>query len=406
MRTAVFVAPFFADTTVRFIDAAASLEGVKLGLVSQDPLERLPPDVARKLEAHWRVADGLCAEQIEHAVVSLSARIGTPQRLFGALEQLQEPLAEVRRALQIPGMDPATASRFRDKSRMKDAFRAAGVGCARHALAHSIDEVAEAARSIGFPLVLKPPAGAGARDTLRVDSPAQLGDYLRLMPPATQRPLLIEEFIVGEEHSFDAVSVRGRPVWHSLTHYRPGPLDVMRNPWIQWTVLLPREVDHPRYDDIREVGARALAALGMQTGLSHMEWFRRADGTIAISEVAARPPGAQFTTLISHAHGIDFYRAWARLMVFEEFQPPPRRFAAGIAFLRGQGRGRVHAIAGLDRAQRELGELAVEVRLPRPGQPSSGSYEGEGWVVLRHPDTARVAAGLERLVELVRVELQ
>ena len=26
----------------------------------------------------------------------------------------------------------------------------------------------------------------------------------------------------------------------------------MENPWIQWTVLLPREVDHPRYDDIRE----------------------------------------------------------------------------------------------------------------------------------------------------------
>jgi biotin carboxylase len=262
-----------------------------------------------------------------------------------------------------------------------------------------------AAREIGFPLVAKPPAGAGARHTVRVDDVAALGRVLELLPPAAERPLLLEEFVLGEEHSFDAVSVRGRPVWHSLTHYTPGPLEVLRHPWIQWTVLLPREVDHPRYDDVREVAARALAALGMGTGLSHMEWFRRPDGSIAVSEIAARPPGAQFTTLISWAHDLDFYRAWARLMVFETFEPPPRRFAAGIAFLRGQGQGSVRAIHGLDRAQAELGPLVGEARLPRTGQSAGDGYEGDGFVVLRHPETATVAQGLRRLVELVRVEL-
>jgi hypothetical protein len=170
-------------------------------------------------------------------------------------------------------------------------------------------------------------------------------------------------------------------------------------------VLLPREVDHPRYDDIRSVAARALAALGMGTGLSHMEWFRRTDGSVAVSEVGARPPGAQFTTLISYAHDVDFYAAWARLLVFEEFDPPPRRYAAGIAFLRGQGEGRVTRIAGLGEAQAELGPLVVEVKLPKRGQLPGSSYEGEGYVVLRHPETAVVARALARLVHLVRVEL-
>jgi hypothetical protein len=164
-------------------------------------------------------------------------------------------------------------------------------------------------------------------------------------------------------------------------------------------------VDHPRYDDIREVATRALDALGMQTGLSHLEWFRRGDGSIAVSEVAARPPGAQFTTLISYAHDMDFYRAWARLMVHETFAAPPRRYAAGIAFLRGQGSGRVAAIHGLEEAQRELGGLVVEARLPRRGQAPAAGYEGDGYVVLRHPRTDVVAAALERLVSRVRVEL-
>jgi len=401
----VFVAPFFAETTLRFVEATTRLPGVRVLLVSQDPLERLPPDLRARLAAHERVEDGLDPRAILAAIRRAPAGLGRPARILGALEQLQVPLAEVREALGIPGLGVEAARNFRDKARMKDVLRAAGVPCARHRLVTSREEALAAASEIGYPLVAKPPAGAGARGTFRVESGEQLADVLRSSPPGPGAPLLLEEFILGDEHSFDAVSVRGVPVWHSLTHYSPGPLEVLRNPWIQWTVLLPREVDHPRYDDIRAVAARALGALGMGTGLSHMEWFRRKDGSVAVSEVGARPPGAQFTTLISYAHDVDFYAAWARLLVFETFDPPPRRYAAGIAFLRGQGAGRVARIHGLAEAQAELGPLVVEVRLPRPGQHPASSYEGEGYVVLRHPDTAVVARGLRRLVGLVRVEL-
>ena len=72
-----------------------------------------------------------------------------------------------------------------------------------------------------------------------------------------------------------------------------------------------------------------------RTGLTHMEWCRRRDGSIAISEVAARPPGAQFTTLMSYAHDKDMYQAWVELMVFDRFTVPERKYSAGAAYLRG-----------------------------------------------------------------------
>lgn len=399
MRSVVFVAPFFLETTLRFVEAVADLPGVRLGLVSQDPAEKLPPGLRAKLAAHVRVDDGLSPEQIASAVRSL----GNVERLLGPLEQLQVPLAIVRSRLGIQGMGVEAAENFREKARMKEVLHAHGVPCARHRLAATRSEAREFASQVGFPLVAKPPAGSGARDTFRVDGPGALEE---LLETSREGPILLEEFVQGEEHSFDCVTLGGKPVWHSLTRYLPGPLDVMRNAWIQWCVLLPREIDTPAYDDIRAVAYRALAALGMGTGLSHMEWFRRADGSVAISEVGARPPGAQFTTLISHAHGIDLYRAWARLMVFDAFDPPPRRYAAGIAFLRGQGRGRVAAIHGLDRAQREMGALVVEAKLPRIGQEPSGGYEGDGFVILRHEQTEVVERALARLVQIVRVELQ
>jgi hypothetical protein len=211
--------------------------------------------------------------------------------------------------------------------------------------------------------------------------------------------------VSGAEHSFDSVAVDGAVVWHSISSYLPTPLEVLENPWVQWAVLLPRSIDGPEYDAIREGAARGLRALGMRTGFTHMEWFRLREGRIALSEVAARPPGAQFTSLLSYAHDTDMYAAWARLEIFGEFDPPERRHAVGAAYLRGQGQGVVRAVSGLDVLQRELGALVVEARLPTEGQPRSEGYEGEGYVILRHHDTDVVAAALRRVVEVARVEM-
>jgi hypothetical protein len=216
---------------------------------------------------------------------------------------------------------------------------------------------------------------------------------------------LAEEFIRGEAHSFDGISIDGKLVWHSLTHYLPTPLDAVRNPWIQWCVLLPREIDDPQYDDIRRVAADSISALGMDTGISHLEWFRRVDGSLAINEVAARPGGAQISRLISYAHDIHFYRVWAQVMIDGTFETPERRYATGCAFLRGQGEGRVKKIHGLEEAQRDIGPLVVESQLPQVGQMPSSSYEGDGFVILRHRETQVVKKALHRLISTVRVEL-
>lgn len=406
MPNVAFVAPFAMDATLRFVRAAARLPGVRLGLITQEPLERLPAPLRHELAGHWRVEDALSAQAIVAGVRGLAGQLGGVQRLIGTLEQLQVPLAKARTELGLPGLSVEAAENFRDKSRMKNVLRAAGLPCARHRLCASASEAWSFAKEVGYPLVVKPPAGAGAKGTFRTDDAGALGEALAVHAPAAGREVLLEEFVLGEEHSFDTVSIDGRPVWHSLSHYRPTPLEVLRHPWIQWCVQIPREVDHPRYDDIRKAGFAALKALGMGTGVTHMEWFRRPDGSIALSEVAARPPGAQFCTLISYAHDIDFYAAWARLVIFDTFEPPARRYSAGAAYLRGQGgKGRVTAVHGLQEALKELGHLVVDAKLPVLGQTPTGTYEGEGYVIVRHPETEVVRQALSRLISSVRVEL-
>jgi Carbamoyl-phosphate synthase L chain, ATP binding domain len=406
MVTAAFVAPYLLDTTRRFVEAAASLPDTKLALVTCEPEDRLPPGLRASLAGHWRVDDPLDAGQIAWAIEGLGQQVGPVQRLLAVLEQLQVPVAMVREHLGIPGMDAATARNFRDKDQMKTVLHAAGVPCARHRLATDADEAVGFADVVGFPLVVKPPAGAGAKSTFRLDGPGDLAAWLEVAPPAPDRPALVEEFLTGEEGSYDSVMVDGEIVWDSISAYLPTPLEVLRNPWMQWVVLLPRDISGPEYAPIRIVAPAALTALGLHTGLTHMEWFRRPDGSVAVSEVGARPPGAQITSMLCYAHDFDLYRAWAELMVDGTFSPPLRQWSAGTVYLRGQGAGRVTATRGLDLLPAAVTDLVVDSRLPSPGQPSSGSYEGDGYLTVRDRDTGVVTAALKMILTTVRVELQ
>jgi hypothetical protein len=406
MVTAGFVAPYLLETTLRFVEAAAALPDTRLALVTCEPEDRLPPGLRGRLAGHWRIDDPLDAGQIAWAIEGLGEHIGPVQRLLAVLEQLQVPLAQVREHLGIPGMDAATARNFRDKDQMKTVLRAAGVPCARHRLADSAPAAADFAREVGFPLVVKPPAGAGAKSTFRLDDPGDLDAWLEVAPPAPDRPALIEEFLTGEEGSYDSVMINGEVVWDSISNYLPTPLEVLRNPWMQWVVLLPRDISGPEYVPIRAVAPVALKALGLHTGLTHMEWFRRPGGSVAVSEVGARPPGAQITSMLCYAHDFDLYRAWVKLMVDGTFEPPVRQWSAGTVYLRGQGAGHVQAVHGLDRLPDAVSDLVVDSRLPSPGQPSSGSYEGDGYITIRDRDTGAVTAALKQILTTVRVELQ
>jgi phosphoribosylaminoimidazole carboxylase (NCAIR synthetase) len=409
----VFAIPFVAESTLRFARATASLPDVRLSVVSQDPAERFPADFRAQLAGFQQVADALQPHDLLAGVRALAQRSGPVERLLGILEPLQEPLAAVREQLRIRGMDAATARNFRDKARMKDLFAAHDLPCARHRLCRSVAEAEAFARQVGFPLVGKPPAGAGAKSTARCDGKESLQRFLQQNPPQPGREVLLEEFVLGREFSFDSVTLHGQHVFHNICCYYPTPLEVMENPWIQWAVVLPKDLGGDEFQAIHRIGPRALSTLGMWTGMSHMEWFRRADGSIAIGEVAARPPGAQFMSLMSWVTDVDLYRAFAQLMVFETFTPPPRRHAVGAAYLRAQGAppagaaagAVVRAVHGLEEMQRQVGELIVEARLPTLGKAASTSYEGDGYVIVRHPETEVVTAAVQRIERTVRVEL-
>ena len=402
MRNVVFVAPFPLETTMRFARAVSRLGGIRLLGIAQEA----PGGEDRALFGDVvTVRDGLDTRQLVEAARLLEKRYGTLHRVIGILEPLQVQLAEVRQELGIAGTSPVTADLFRDKARMKDELRRHGLPCARHALVRTWADAEAFVREVGFPLVVKPPAGMGSKSTWRVANIDELRAALGALHASPERPALAEEFLHGREFSFETITIDGIVQFQSATRYYPTPLEVMEQPWIQWVVVLPKNIDGPDYADARALGVRVVTALGLETGMTHMEWFRRDDGSIAIGEIAARPPGANIVRLNSFAHDTDMYRAWARAVIDSAFDGPyERKYAVGCAFLRGGGRGRVRAVHGVAAANERVGRVVVEAKLPTVGAFKSDSYEGDGYVIVRDPDTEVVKQAMNAIIETISIE--
>lgn len=401
MRNVVFTAPFPMETTMMFARALRGLSDIRLlGLFQQAPQgadRALFDDIVT-------VPNAMDPAMIVRGANYLRDQHGELHRLLGILEDLQVQVAIARRELGLYGPSIDVTQNFRDKARMKALFREHGLPCAASRMVASSEDAYALAAEVGYPLILKPPAGAGSRATYKVEDRAQLDRALAEVQPSPTRQMLAEEFLAGREFTYETVTIGGEPVFESIGRYYPGPLDVVRNDWMQWVVVLPRDISGSEFDDAKAAGRRAIKTLGLCEGMTHMEWFRRPDGSMAIGEIAARPPGAQIVKLMSYAHDQSLHRAWARAVVDKAHDGPfERRYAVGVAFLRGTGRGRVARIEGLDEAQKKMGHLVVETQLPKIGMPKAGGYEGEGFAIVRHPDTAVVEQAVLDLVRTVKI---
>lgn len=405
MKTAALVAPLFQSNTLEYVRALAALENCRPLLITQDSPDRLPADLKPHIAGVQRVGNCMNGKDLARACAALIKAHGPIDSLFGVLEQLQIPLAQARDACGIPGMNTQTAHNFRDKAQMKDVLNRYGVPVARHARIEADVDAVEFAERVGLPIILKPVDGLGSRGTFQVQNQSDMAKALRTLRPSIDAPVQAEEFVVGSEQTFETVTIRGEPVWHSGTYYMNRPLEILENPWMQYCVILPKEEDIDEFVQFKSTNTRALKALGMDTGLSHMEWFRRRDGSQVVSEVGARPPGVHIMPMMGMVNGVDMISLWVRLLVHETWPSGlKRKCSAGVCFFRGQGSGgRVASVTGLAQAQAAAGTWVVDRKLPKVGQPRSDTYEGEGWAIVKAPDTATVKEALRQMVSLVQV---
>ncbi|MEZ5458142.1 MAG: ATP-grasp domain-containing protein [Steroidobacteraceae bacterium] len=402
MSTVLMVSPGYPADMPQFARGLAEVGATVLG-VGDRPLASLPESLRAVLGGYLEVRSLWNARDVAS---QLSRWLGG--RPLDRIECLWEPgmllAAELREALGVEGLDVAQTVPFRDKERMKQVLDAAGIRTPRHVACSTGAECRAAVERIGFPVIIKPIAGAGSADTYRIDDTARLEAVL---PRLRAVPVVsVEEFIDGEEYTFDTVSIGGDVAYYNVAWYRPRPLVARSNEWISPQVIALRDVDAPELAGGIAMGHAVIRALGFDTGFTHMEWYRKSDGEVVFGEIGARPPGAHQVDQMNYACDFDVFREWGRAVALGRFDVQvERRYNVATVYKRAQGQGRIHSITGLDEFLRDHGSQVAWDHLLRPGQSRRdwrATLVSDGFLMLRHPDLATTLA----LADRVGVEVQ
>jgi biotin carboxylase len=167
------------------------------------------PELARRHLSHYRSVPELFTDT-DAAIRAIRewTRGTTLHRVSCLWEPGVELAAAIRAALGVPGQSPAQAKLFRNKELMKQALSDGGVRVPRHVAARTVREVQAAAERVGFPCIIKPIAGAGSQDTFRCDSAEELEAALKQLGHIEE--VSVEEFIDGEEFTYDTICAGGR----------------------------------------------------------------------------------------------------------------------------------------------------------------------------------------------------
>ena len=361
--------------------------GARVYGVGDQPLESLPAELRGHLADYLQVPRLLDEDDVM-ARVHAWLRGRSVDRVLANWEPVVILAARLRERLGIPGMSVDVVRGFRDKQLMKERVAAAGLRVPRARRARSAPEVREAADEVGYPLILKPIAGAGSADTYRAGSADEVELVLAKLRHIEE--VSCEEFIDGDEFTFDTVCIGGQPAFVNVCQYLPRPLVARTNEWISPVVITVRDLTQPGLADGLRLGAGVLAALGMQDGFTHMEWFRKPDGEVVFGEIGCRPGGAHLVDQMNYTCDVDLFREWARAVCFGRFEgPTERKYNCAIIFKRAQGQGRITAIHGLERFMARHGRWVVEQRLLPVGHPRRNwkqTLVSDGYIMLRHPD--------------------
>lgn len=321
------------------------------------------------------------------ALLSYVEQLHAVLRFDGVISSCDYYLATVAKVaahLGLPGPTPEAIERANRKDHTRTTLGAAGVPGPRFALATGLPQTADAARSLGYPLVVKPVDLCGGMFVRKVAGEAEMREAFAALEAfpvnARNQPrlptVLLEELLDGPEVSVETVTVGG------VTHV-VGVTDksVAGEPWfVESGHMFPADLDGA---GAVEVAVAAIEALGLDDTVAHTEIKLTSTGPKLI-EVNPRPAGNQITELVRRVTGIDLPAVYAQLAVGQQ---PDLKHAdtgvrsAAISFLLPPRSGVVAEIVG-DVDAPGVVECKLKGFGHRAGEPTSNNtYLGHVMVV-------------------------
>jgi biotin carboxylase len=276
----------------RSFDEAAKKLGVELAFVTDRCHQLDDPWGDRAIPAHFESPDAAAKAVLE------SVRGQNVSGILALGDRPASTAARVARGLGIPYNHPAAVEACRNKLRMRDVFREAGLRVPWFRAVALSPAPEPALLGVSYPCVLKPLSLSASQGVIRSNSREEFTTGAKrirqlLDAPeirATREPnldqILVEGYIPGREVAVEALLTDGKLRVLAIFD-KPDPLE---GPYFEETIYVtPSRLAESQQQEIERT-AGAVRALGLSHGPIHAE-FRINDDGVWPLEVAPRPIG-------------------------------------------------------------------------------------------------------------------
>ncbi len=266
-----------------------------------------------------------------------------------------ETVADIAKALNLPQAFSSNVGIERRKHQVRLALDKAGLPNPNFATCTNWQDAVNAAKEIGFPLIIKPSdLASSAYVTLAHDEDElkvafdELGKFTHNFREQTRDALwLLEEFMEGEEVSVEAITFQGKTHVIGITDKSLTGFPY----FIEDGHMFPADLSSEKTSEIVEFVTKVLEAVGHDNGISHTEVKLTKSGPRLV-EINPRPGGNYIAELINQVTGIDFLDTHIKLALNQAPDLSGIENATGSAavkFLVPKIKGKLVAIKGQEK---------------------------------------------------------
>ncbi len=358
------------------------------------------------------VVNATTVEAVLHAVQLRNLKVR-------AVVPATEPGVDLAESLSshfgLPGNTQWPGAR-RDKSKMRERLRSAGLSCPPFVRARSRADVSSFIALHGLPVVVKTPAGAGGSQVFICRTPEaalsqfEAGSQARDIFGQLPEFLLVEQFIPGREFGVNIFVQDGHLSVVDVWEYRRTET-VCGSP----VILSGIQVDLQKFPELADILmylGHVSEALGLTVGPAHAEVKWTDDGPVLI-ELGARLCGVRMPEMWQRFAGFDGYSTTLRQFLGEKVDIPDRvpfdcTVAIGLCPYLGNEAGEVMSILGVDEV-RKLPSFVDWTPNIRPGQHIGQTRDlanNLGMVHLAGKDREQLMRDLAFVHERIKPELK
>ncbi|MCM1140683.1 MAG: ATP-grasp domain-containing protein [Muribaculum sp.] len=317
------------------------------------------------------------------------------------------PMRSVAKASEILGLKSIsydTAVKATDKYEMIQAFNENNVPTPWYFKIESKEKLCDLEKDLSFPCIMKPTDNAGSHGVVLANNFNELiAQYDYCVKNSRKGNVIIEEYLEGDEVSVEVMVINGNvhilQITDKITTGSPH--------FVEMGHTEPSRKTKETQRQIKEVATKAVKAVGIDNGPSHVEMMVTNRGPVMI-ELGARMGGDNITThLVPLSTGIDMTEATIKVAIGEIPDLIPKiNKGSAIRYIQAPV-GRIKAISGVEEAKSVAGVTQVSIT------KNVGDYSSEiscsndriGFIISQGIDAAHAAQTCEEALRHIKIEI-